>query len=118
MKLLLDQNFSYKLIKPLLKLYADVVQISRLGMGQTPDSMVWQYAITNEYAIVTFDSYFSERNALTGYPIKVIWLRCDDNSTENVLRLLSENNDVILQFDEDAHKNCLEILDGKAIVAY
>jgi predicted nuclease of predicted toxin-antitoxin system len=110
MKLLLDQNISYKLIKPLLQLYEDVVQISRLGMGQTSDSMVWQYALTHEYTIVTYDAYFPERNALTGYPIKVLWLKCEDTSTENILRLLSENYDAILQFHEDNKKNCLEII--------
>lgn len=112
MKLLLDQNISYKLLKPLSKLYTDVVQISRLGMGQTSDSMVWQYALTHDYAIVTFDAYFAERNALTGYPIKVIWLRCIDNSTENVLRLLTENNELIRNFNEDNNKNCLELMDN------
>ena len=80
-------------------------------MGQTTDSMVWQYALTYDYAIVSFDAYFSERNALTGYPIKVIWLRCEDNSTENVLRLLTDYSELILQFNEDASKNCLELVD-------
>jgi len=111
MKLLLDQNISYKLLKPLSKLYTDVAQISRLGMGQTSDSMVWQYALTHDYAIVTFDAYFIERNALTGYPIKVIWLRCEDNSTNNILQLLSENQALILQFNLDKDKSCLELID-------
>jgi predicted nuclease of predicted toxin-antitoxin system len=110
MKLLLDQNISYKLIKPLSKLYEEVVQISRLGMGQTSDSMVWQYALTYGYTMVTYDAYFVERNALTGYPIKVLWLKCEDTSTENVLRLLSENYETITQFHEDDTKSCLEII--------
>ena len=108
MKLLLDQNISYKLIKPLSKLYEEVVQVSRLGMGQTTDAMVWQYALTYGYTIVTHDAYFAERNALTGFPIKVIWLRCEDTSTDNLLRVLSENLQAITAFHADASRSCLE----------
>ncbi len=111
MKLLLDQNFSYKLVKPLSKIYEEVVQISRIGMGQTSDSMIWQYALTNDYTIVSRDAYFAEKNALTGYPIKVIWVKCQNNATENILNLLTDHYESIMQFHDDATKFCLELID-------
>jgi predicted nuclease of predicted toxin-antitoxin system len=111
MKLLLDQNFSYKLLKPLSKIYEEVAQISRIGMGQTSDSMIWQHALTNEYTIVSRDAYFAEKNALTGYPIKVIWVKCQDISTENILNILTDQYEAIMQFYHDEAKFCLELID-------
>lgn len=113
MKLLLDQNFSYKLIKPLSKIYEEVVQIGRVGMGQTSDSMIWQHALTHDYTIVSIDAYFVEKNALTGYPIKVIWVRCQNTSTEHILNIFTDNYEIIREFHEDNTKYCLELSDAE-----
>lgn len=111
MKLLLDQNFSYKLLKPLSKIYEEVVQIGRVGMGQTSDSMIWQHALSHKHTIVSFDAYFAEKNALTGYPIKVIWLKCQNTSTEHILHIFTDNYELIRQFHQDENRFCLELVD-------
>ena len=112
MKLLLDQNLSYKLIKPLSKIYEEVAQIGRVGMGQTSDSMIWQHALTHDYTIVSFDAYFAEKNALTGYPIKIIWLKCQNTSTEHILNIFTDNYDIISEFHQSKNKFCLELVDA------
>ena len=111
MKLLLDQNLSYKLIKPLSTYYEEVTQIGRVGMGQSVDAMVWQYALTFEYVIITTDIYFSERNAITGYPLKVIWLKCKDLSTKNIIHVFGNNMEAINIFFANKELSCLEITD-------
>lgn len=112
MKLLLDQNFSYKLIKPLSKHYEEVVHVSRLGLGQNSDSMIWQHALTHDYTIVSRDAYFAEKNALTGYPIKVIWVKCQNTTTENMLNMLTDNYEAIMHFYHDETTFCLELVDA------
>jgi predicted nuclease of predicted toxin-antitoxin system len=111
MKLLLDQNISYKAIKKLTNYYPEVTQVGRLGMAQTEDAMIWQYALVNNYIIVTFDAYFQERNLISGNPVKVIWLRLENTATENITRILVNNFALVQQFDEDDNYSCLELLD-------
>ena len=109
MKLLLDQNISYKLIKKLDKYFDEVAQVGRLGMAQTDDGMIWQYARTNNYVIVTFDAYFQERNVVAGHPLKVIWLKCQNTSTKNLIQVLTSYIDEIKDFYGNPEITCLEI---------
>lgn len=111
MKILLDQNISYKAIKKLGKYYEEVAQVGRLGMAQTDDAMIWQYARTHNFMVVTFDDYFQERNILSGHTIKVILLRCQNTSTSHLIKTLADQKDTIRQFFEDTEASCLEIQD-------
>ena len=109
MKILLDQNISYKIIKKISQHYSEVTQVGRLGMAQTDDGMIWQFARTHGYVIVTFDTYFHERNLISGEPIKVIWLRCEDTSTDNISNILINNQQAILEFYQSEDFICLEL---------
>ncbi len=111
MKILLDQNISYLAIKKLDNLFEEIAQIGRLGMAQTDDAMIWQYARTHGYTVVTFDAYFKERNILSEHPIKIIWLRCQDTSPDYIIKILKNNIEVIRAFFENTHWSCLEISD-------
>lgn len=53
MKLLLDQNLSHRIVKALSSIYPDTTQVSFIGMSQSSDLEIWEYAKANEYAIVT-----------------------------------------------------------------
>lgn len=110
MKILLDQNISYKAIKKLQSQYEEVVQIGRLGMAQTDDAMVWQYARINNYVLVTIDPYFQERNILANHPTKIIWLKCENTSTKHVIKLLRDNHEKIMRFYESKEHSCLELI--------
>lgn len=109
MKLLLDQNISYKAIKELSKHFGEVGQVGRLGMAQTEDDMVWQYARIHNYTLVTFEPFFKEKNQLFGNAIKVIWLRFSNISTKNVIRILLEKSETIKDFMKNEELSCLEI---------
>lgn len=111
MKLLLDQNISYKAIKKLAPYYEEVAQVGRLGMAQTEDAMIWQYALVNEYVIVSFDAYFQERNLISDNPMKVIWLRLRNTATEHIIRVLISQQTLIEQFFQDEGCSCLELSD-------
>ncbi len=114
MKILLDQNISYHTIKKLGNLFEEVAQIGRLGMAQTDDAMIWQYARTHGYVLVTFDAYFKERNILSGHPIKIIWLKCQNTAPDFVIKLLKSNISTIQEFYQHSHWSCLEISDQDA----
>lgn len=107
MKLLLDQNISRKLVKPLGRAFPGTSHVYTLGLSTASDLEIWEYARTHAYAIVTQDSDFSERIAIYEHPPKVIWLRVGNTSTQNVKTLLMERKKDILAFGKDAKNGCL-----------
>jgi predicted nuclease of predicted toxin-antitoxin system len=109
MKLLLDQNLSYKLCSKLADLFPESDQIRRLGLEQADDREIWQYAKANGFVIVTQDVDFADYSALYGSPPKVIWLRCGNQPTENIERLLRDHADTILALAQQTGTDCMEI---------
>ena len=65
MKLLLDQNLSPRLIKALKKLYPDSVHVSHIGLDQSVDQEVWNYAQNHQFIIVTKDYFENSTTELT-----------------------------------------------------
>ncbi len=70
MKLLFDQNISFRLIKKISKLYPESKQVRELGLKNSTDLEIFNYATKNSYTIVTFDSDFCDLNNLKKVPNK------------------------------------------------
>jgi predicted nuclease of predicted toxin-antitoxin system len=68
MKLLLDQNLSYRLLEPLSKAYPGSAQVGQLKMGDAADLAIWEYARKQGYSIVTRDADFHEYSLLKDGP--------------------------------------------------
>ncbi len=79
-----------------------------LGLGEGDDRTIWDYAAAHGFTIVSLDVDFAERAALMGPPPKVIWLRCGNQPTVIVERLLRNHIAVIEAFELD-DAACLEI---------
>jgi predicted nuclease of predicted toxin-antitoxin system len=71
MRLLFDQNLSFKLCNLLADLFPDSTQARLIGMEQSDDVDLWEYARVNEYVIVTQDVDFFNRSAVHGFPPKI-----------------------------------------------
>lgn len=93
MKLLLDQNLSFRLVEPLQDAYPDTTQVRLVGLEHADDQAVWEYARQHDFVIVTKDSDFHELSLLAGPPPKVIWLRVGNVPTNAVLELLTSRAD-------------------------
>ncbi len=74
-KLLLDQNLSYHLVRQIADVFPNAQQVGNLGLYNSNDKNIWQYAKDNDFAIVTFDADFIDFANLYGHPPKIIWLR-------------------------------------------
>lgn len=75
LRLLFDENISYRIVRKLDYLYAGSEQVKRLGLLSRKDGLIWEYAKRNNFVIVTHDEDYDELSALRGIPPKVIWLR-------------------------------------------
>jgi predicted nuclease of predicted toxin-antitoxin system len=109
MKLLFDQNLSFKLCSALADFFPQSSQVRLVGLEQAQDADVWSYAKSEQFALVSQDADFAEIAGLLGPPPKVIWLRCGNQPTAAVERLLRSNADLIEAFDRDEAAACLEI---------
>lgn len=109
MKLLLDQNLSFRLLEKLEPAYPGSTQVKFVDLDQADDLTVWQFSKDNGFVIVTKDSDFHEFSLLYGNPPKVIWLKCGNKPKWYVLGLLLNNQEQIEAFYEDAASSCLEV---------
>ncbi len=110
MKLLFDQNLSFKLCQALGDLFPGSSQVRLLGLAEVADSVLWQHAKANTFVLVTQDSDFADMATLYGQPPKVIWLRCGNQPTPVIEKPLRDHAQAIATFEQDTAAACLEIL--------
>lgn len=108
MRLLFDENLSFKLCARLVDLFPGSTQVQLAGLAMADDRTIWDYAGINGFALVSLDADFADRAALAGPPPKVIWLRCGNQPTDIIERLLRDRAEAIAAFEQDAAA-CLEI---------
>jgi len=112
MKLLFDQNISYRLIDKINDIFPEGIQVKKLNLENVSDKEIWRFAKENNYTIVTFDSEFFDLAMIFGHPPKIIWLRTGNTTTNNLEKLLRKKADIIKEFNEHnslKHLGCLEI---------
>ena len=112
MKLLLDQNISFRIANKIQDIFPGSQQIKDLGLENSKDSLIWSFAKENDYCIVTFDADFYDLGLIKGSSPKVIWLRRGNTSTNEIEKVLRKNFDLIKTFltDPDYKEiGCLEI---------
>jgi predicted nuclease of predicted toxin-antitoxin system len=74
-ELLLDENLSDRIIDKIIDLYPDSQHVKTLGLINTDDALIWEFAKFNNFVIVSKDSDFHQRSLLYGHPPKFIYLR-------------------------------------------
>ena len=109
MKLLFDQNLSYRLVSALESLYPGLVRIRDVGLAMADDETVWNYAKRPGLAIVSKDTDFYHRSVLFGYPPKVVWIRLGNCTTAHIDALLRTRQADLLAFDQDANASFLAL---------
>ena len=109
MRLLFDQNLSYKLCSRLADIFPGSAQARLLGLEQADDRAIWEYAREHGYTIVTQDADFGFLSVLLGPPPRVIWLRCGNASTPSIEALLRAHQNDIAALEASADTACLEV---------
>jgi predicted nuclease of predicted toxin-antitoxin system len=64
MKLLFDQNLSFKLYRQLADLFPGSNQLRLLGLSEADDRAIWEYAKANRFILVTQDADFADMATL------------------------------------------------------
>jgi len=108
-KLLFDQNISYRILKLIEQTFPESKQVRELQLEDKPDKEIWKYAGQNGFIIITFDADFYELSNLYGHPPKIIWLRSGNNTTLSVSQIILSKKELIADFFKQDEFSCLEI---------
>lgn len=112
MRLLFDQNISFRVSNKLKTVFSECKQVRELNLENKSDREIWDFARKESYTIVTFDADFYDMVTLFGHPPKVIWLRIGNTTTDNLITVLQTHADTIKSFiTEQSYTEigCLEI---------
>jgi len=109
-KLLLDENLSDRIIHKIVDLYPDSNHVKTLGLINTDDVVIWEYAKANDFVIVSKDSDFHQRSLLYGHPPKFIYLRVGNCPTSKITQILRDNLGTIIRFESSETESLLILM--------
>ena len=109
MKLLLDENLTFRLLKALQADYPGSCHVKDVNLMETDDNLVWQWARRNGFAILTQDADYEQLARLRGHPPKIIYLRFGNSSLLNLLSQLRHHCGLITAFLLHPTAACLEL---------
>lgn len=101
MKLLFDENLSFRLVAALAEIYPESTHVREVGLLGADDLNVWNYAARHGFLLVSKDTDFYERSLVFGAPPKIIWLRTGNCTVNDTITLLRSQYIVIRHFAED-----------------
>ena len=107
MKLLLDENLSFRLIDHLAAVFPDSQHVDTVGLHSHSDATIWEFARDNNFVLVSKDDDFRQLALLYGAPPKVIWLPVGNAGTETILSLLMDRRAMIESFIADQEESLL-----------
>ncbi len=107
MKLLFDQNLSWRLPTILEDIFPESKHVREFGFKEAQDVEIWNYAKANDFTIVSKDTDFQQRSLLLGHPPKFVWLRVGNCSVATIENLLRKHSVSIHTFGLDEEKSML-----------
>ena len=109
MRLLFDENLSFRLVRELVDVYPDSAHVRDIGLLGAADQAVWAYAAQEGFLLTSKDTDFYQRSLMFGVPPKVVWLRIGNVSTAAIATLLRQRYLAVRRFYEDADATFLPL---------
>ncbi len=110
MKLLLDANISWRLVKLLQNSGVDCIHVEQTNLPvPSSDTQIRQYAKEYGYIIVTNDEDYLNLLNLLGFPPKVVLLKTGNQRTDYLKELLLKNLSSISELELSGDIALLEI---------
>jgi predicted nuclease of predicted toxin-antitoxin system len=110
MKLLLDENLSWRMVAVLKQHFEDCLHVNTIGLTiPAKDFEIWNYAKENNLTIVTNDEDFVDFVNVKGFPPKVILLRTGNQNQLFISNLLIQRKGDIQLLNDSDETGLLEI---------
>ncbi|RZM10250.1 MAG: hypothetical protein EOO88_48380 [Pedobacter sp.] len=114
MRLLFDQNISFRVVKQLKATFPDVIGVRECGLFNADDYQIWEYARQNNYTVVSFDKDIPDIGSVRGFPPRIIWLRTGNLSNQSILSLFLDHFEQFVAFIANEKKGCLMVYSNSA----
>jgi len=103
MKLLIDENISWRIVKPLQEFYPDTIHVNRTNIAQpSKDTLIWEYAKKNNFIIVTNDEDFIDLLTLKGLmKLKLVCMDIEIRKYLSDIEVAISSIDIHLQHKRD-----------------
>jgi predicted nuclease of predicted toxin-antitoxin system len=101
-RLLFDENLSFRLVAILRVSYPDCTHVRDVGLVGASDQRIWEFARSNGWTIVSKDNDFRQRTFVEGMPPKVVWLDVGNDGTTQIASLLERSRAALERFDAEA----------------
>jgi predicted nuclease of predicted toxin-antitoxin system len=110
MKLLLDANISWRLAEKLKLHFEECFHVDHIGLEMpATDTEIWNYALANNFIIVTNDEDFLNFSNIKSFPPKIILLRTGNQSNSFIEALLIKHKVNIQSLDLSVDYGVLEL---------
>jgi predicted nuclease of predicted toxin-antitoxin system len=110
-KLLLDENISYRIKRPLNAAFPGTLHVTDISPGLQGDSAIWDHARDHQFTLVTFDTDFIQLAALRGAPPKVLLLTLRNPRHSAIGSLLVLRKDQIAAFVNDTDEGSPAVME-------
>ena len=110
-KLLFDQNLSYRLVSRLKDIYPNSKHVASLGLDRASDIDVWKYAKEYDYTLVSKDSDFNDICTLYDFPPHIVWLRLGNSRVSLAQDVLIKYKNKICMIVQENKIGIIEITD-------
>ncbi len=98
MKLLFDENFSFKLCAKTQDVFPGSQHVRDLGLEQATDLRIWEFAKRENFVIVTQDADFNDLSVIRGCPPYIVWLRVGNFRVSQIESLIKMHQIDIEEF--------------------
>lgn len=109
MKLLFDNNISYKLVVRLQDIFPESTHVMLENLDEASDNEIWKFAQQYHFTIVTKDNDFNTLSVLNGFPPKVIWIQVGNCKVADLEKIIRNHFAAILTFYNQDKVGILEI---------
>ena len=110
MKLLLDANISWRMVRLLQEKGFDCSHVEQTSLPvPAKDSSIWQFAKDNNFIIVTNDEDFLNLLNVLGFPPKVLLLKTGNQRTGYLSEIISQHKKDIEELFTSDEIGLLEI---------
>ena len=104
MKFLIDAHLPIELADYLVEQGNDALYVRSLSMSDASDSFLWEYALQNEYVIVSKDQDFFNRISQDSNGPIIVWLRIGNSTIKELLSWFSGYYTAVINKLEDGEK--------------
>lgn len=101
MRLLFDENLSFRLVSALADIYPGSAHVRDAGLLGAEDGAIWTYAAEQGFLATSKDTNFYERSVLLGALPKVVWLMIGNRPVADTAEILRGQYIRIRRFHED-----------------